>query len=450
MRKTIFMLAVAAFCCACNVSVNNPDEKSYENHDWGDGNGNDVAVELRLSPQQEQILLQSNKFSLSLLRQVYENETSKENVIISPLSASMALSMLMNGADGETLSQMKEVLGLGEWTNEDVNEYNRLMLNALPRLDTCTQMTLANSLWLQTGFPVMENFVSNNKLYFNAEVENVEFADPKTADLINKWAADHTHDLIKEVVNENMIRNCVTLLANALYFKGVWADKFEKEETKDEDFMSGKGVKQVVDMMHKQAEMKYRYLSDKKAQLLELDYLGGAYCMDILLPAEGLDIPTMLASIDAEEMPKWEDKYWPEREVWTYNQETGEEKTAIRRNLNEVKVQMPKFTLRYSRELNKDLMALGMTDMFDDFKADFTRLSTIPTYVSLVKQDTYMSVDEAGTEAAAVTVIVAEATSIVVPKIPEMYMNRPFVLFIREKKYGTILFAAVIGNPNEK
>lgn len=449
MKKTMFLFAVAAMCYACNVQVLNPDPKNTETHDWGNGNGNDVAVELRLTAQQQQMLEKSNDFSLNLLRQVYASETEHENVIISPLSASMALSMLANGADGETLNQVKDALGFGEWSDEDVNEFNKLMMNALPRLDTCTRMTLANSLWLQTGFPVKDDFVNINKLSFNAEVQNVDFTDPATADLINKWAADHTNDLIKKVVSADMIAECVTLLANALYFKGVWADKFDKELTQEMDFTSSKKVVQRVDMMCKQGDMKYRYLSDKKAQLLELDYLGGAYCMDILLPAEDTDIPTLLSKISADEMHTWEDKYWPEIETWVYDIDKEEEVAMTVRSLEEVKVQMPKFTLRYERELNDDLKALGMKDMFSASVANFSRLSKIPTYVSLVKQNTFMSVDEAGTEAAAVTVIGVSGISEIEPKIPEMYMNRPFVLFIREKQFGTILFGGVIGNPNK-
>ncbi len=450
MKKTIFSIMAAAMLCACNVQVHNPDEKSYDNHDWGNGNGVTTPVELKLTARQQQLLKQSNEFSLNLLKQVYANETDHENVIISPLSASMALSMLMNGADNETLSQVKNTLGFGDWTDEEVNEYNHLMLTALPCLDTCTHMTLANSLWLHEGFPVKDDFININKQYFMAQVQNVDFTDPETANLINAWAAKHTNDLIKKVVSPEQIASCVTLLANALYFKGIWADKFDKDLTKDGEFKSSKSVKQIVDMMYKHEEIKYVYLKDHKAQLAELDYLGGAYCMDLLLPADDSNIPTLLNSLQADEMPGWEDKFWPEQEILTYDYETDEEKTVIQRRFNDVILQMPKFTLRYERKLNDDLKALGMKDMFIPGVADFSRLSDVETYIDFVKQDTYMSVDEAGTEAAAVTTIGYTGTSIEQPKYPEMILNRPFVLFIREKQYGTIIFAAVIGNPNEK
>lgn len=451
--KKILLLAVAAtLFCACNVQVINPDNNSNEEHNWGSGNGHDTVYELRLTSQQEQMLQLTNDFSLNLLSQVYNAETSSENVIISPLSASMALSMLMNAADNQTLEQVKQTLGFADWSDQDINEFNRKLIHALPYLDTYTQLTLANSLWLSYDFPVNDDFVNTNNLYYYSKVSKVYFTDPATATLINQWAADNTQNLINNIVSPETIQDCAMVLANALYFKGVWADKFEKELTQDRDFTTSNNVRQVVDMMHKEDNMKYQYLPDKQAQLLELDYLGDAYCMDILLPSESQTISSLLSSLSAEEMSTWEDKFWPEYEYYGYDYEKDEEVLLKERRTQRVKVQMPKFALRYSRTLNDDLISLGMTDMFNPFAADFSRLSTVPTFVSFVKQDTYMSVDEAGTEAAAVTVIgFTEASA--EPheyKIPEMYINRPFVLFIRDRKFGTILFAAVIGNPKKE
>ncbi len=449
MKKTTLITLMAALCCSCNVQVQNPDEKSYENHNWGNGNGNDVARELRLSPKQQQMLKQSNDFSLNLLRQTYKSDTGNENVLISPLSASMALGMLMNSAAGETLQQVKEGLGMADWTDEEVNEYYHLMLNTLPCLDTCTHLSLANSLWLKNGFPVIEDFIEVNKRYFMAQVENVDFTDPQTANLINDWADKHTNGLIKEVVSPAEIANCVAMLANALYFKGVWADKFDKAETKDADFKSSKGQTQVVDMMHKEGEMKYAepLNTPVKMQIMELDYMGGAYCMDIFLPANDNEMTQLLEWLDSEYLTKMESTFWP----WYEAHGMYEPNDTVRwQNKRDVNFFMPKFTLRYSKILNDDLKALGMTDMFNPSQADFSRLSNYPTYVSFVKQDTYMSVDEEGTEAAAVTVIGYNATSIEPIEIPVMRLDRPFVLLIRERQFGTILFAGVIGNPNEK
>ena len=424
MKKSIIML-MAAMLCACNVQVTNPDQPS---------NGNDTAIPLRLTQEHQQMLVQSNEFSLSMLRQAYETRES-ENVIISPLSLSMALSMLMNGADTETLEQMKAGLGFKDWTDEEINRYNQLMINTLPRLDTFTKLTLANSLWIRNDFPVKEGFIDSNKLYFMAQVQNVDFHDAATADLINKWAADHTNNLIKQVVDQDLIYDCAMLLANALYFKGIWEDKFDKEMTiKDEKFTTSNNKTEQVDMMVKNAQMKYGIY--QKSQLVELDYKGGAYCMDLLLPPAGMDVQTLLKMMQAGDIMKFEENFWPEYEY----------ETTKWRELQDVNLYMPKFTVRYEKKLNDDLKALGMTDMFSGM-ADFSRLSDIPTYVSFVKQNTYLSVDEEGTEAAAVTVI---GTKEYAAMPTEVRLDRPFVLLIREKQYGTILFAAVIGNPNEK
>ncbi len=429
MKHVSLTIIVAALCCACNVSISHPDDNNQNVN-----NGNDTLLELRLNAKQQQQVVQGNEFTLNMLRQTYANRET-ENVIISPLSLSMALSILMNGAEGETLQQLKDGLGFGEWSNEEINRYNQLLLYTLPKLDNYTKVMLANSLWVANGFPIKEDFVNTNKLYFQSKVRNVDFSDPATAVLINAWAAEHTNDLIKEIVDAGLIYDCVALIANALYFKGIWAEEFKAEDTKpDAKFLASDKSTQKVEMMYKHAEMKYALYN--KAQLAELDYKGDAYCMDLLLPPADMDIMTFLKSMQAEDIMNFEQNYWPEK---TYGNTTY-------RNLENVDLYMPKFRLHYERMLNNDLMALGMTNMFSP-SADFSRLSNIATHVSFVKQNTFLSVDETGTEAAAVTVIGVKETA-AMPTMMEL--NRPFVLFIREKKYGTILFAAVIGNPNEK
>lgn len=173
-------------------------------------------------------------------------------------------------------------------------------------------------------------------------------------------------------------------------------------------------------MLHRTAEMKYG--EGKDYQLVELPYKGCKYCADIILPAEGLDIRRWIQELDAE---RWQqmlsNTFWP------------------------VELALPKFALKYDRKLNTDLQALGMTDAFG-IKANFSHLSSRETYVDLIRQSCFMQFDEDGTEAAAVTI------GIVQPKaadIPEKYFiaDRPFVLIIRERDYGTILFTAIIGHP---
>ena len=210
-------------------------------------------------------------------------------------------------------------------------------------------------------------------------------------------------------------------LVNALYFKAKWQDKFKKADTKPQVFTTLSGEQIQANMLRRTGSM--RYGEDKDYQLLELPYKGGKYCADIILPAKGIDVRRWVEELDAER--------WQQMLNGT--------------SYPEVEMALPKFALKYSRRLNDDLSALGMTDAFGT-KANFSRLSNEDTYVDLIHQYTFMQVDEEGTEAAAVTI------GIVAPKaadIPEKYFiaDRPFVLIIRERDYGTILFTAIIGHP---
>ena len=247
-------------------------------------------------------------------------------------------------------------------------------------------------------------------------------ADPVTANIINQWADEKTNHLITDIVKPENIQNAIMVLANALYFKGKWETEFQKNNTYQRDFTLRSGEKKKVDMMHL-SEEGFEYADVKNGQLLELNYKGGKYCMDILLPKQGLDIKDMLAELTLD---KWE--------------------AALERlQYMTVNVALPKVKLRYNRDLTEDLKAAGIKRAFDA-SAQFSKVSPLPTFLGWVKQFCYMAVDEEGTEAAAVTVGEYECTAIPVDRV--FVADRPYLMVIREKKYGSILFVAVVGEPN--
>lgn len=217
--------------------------------------------------------------------------------------------------------------------------------------------------------------------------------------------------------------NTVMALVNALYFKAKWQDKFQSSQTSKQKFTTLLGEQIQTDFMHRTKEMRYSEGDDY--QLVELPYKGGKYCADIILPAQGIDIRTFVASMDEQ---RWQ-------EMTTYMENP------------EVELALPKFSLKYQRCLNADLQALGMTDAFSDITADFSRLSNTPSYLSLVHQYTFMQVDEEGTEAAAVTIGLVGEKSVVPMEFRRFIADRPFLFVIRERDYGTILFTALIGHP---
>lgn len=388
------------------------------------GNGVKQTKALQFSPAEKQMVQHCNDFSFNLLAQAAANEQS-ENIILSPLSASMLLGMLMNGADGETLAQIREMLGFEDASIEDINDYYRQLIDVLPALDQHTLLNLANGIWVVERFPLQADFVQACKQSFDAEAKNVPtFVDDNVLADINRFAATHTNNRIKDIINRQMVDdNTVMALVNALYFKAKWQDKFQSSQTREQTFTTLLGNQIQTDFMHRTKEMRYSEGDDY--QLVELPYKGGKYCADIILPAAGIDIRTFVASMDEQ---RWQ-------EMTTYMENP------------EVELALPKFSLKYNRRLNDDLQALGMIDAFSDITADFSRLSNTPSYLSLVHQYTFMQVDEEGTEAAAVTIGLGGEKSVVPMEFRRFIADRPFLFVIRERDYGTILFTALIGHP---
>ena len=391
------------------------------------GNGVSQPRKLQLSVAEQGLVQDCNDFSFNLLAQAASNE-KQENIILSPLSASMLLGMLMNGADGETLAQMRQVTGFeDDATIEEINAYYKQLIDVLPALDTETTVRLANGIWVREDFPVIEDFIQACKQSFEAEAKNVPtFVDNNVLNEINRFAAQHTNNLIKQVIDPSMVdENTAMALVNALYFKAKWQDKFKKADTKPQVFTTLNDEQIQAKMLRRTGSM--RYGEEKDYQLLELPYKGGKYCADIILPAKGIDIRKWVEDLDAE---RWQ-------------------QMLNSTSYPEVEMALPKFALKYSRRLNDDLSALGMSDAFGE-KANFSRLSKRETYVDLIHQYTFMQVDEEGTEAAAVTIgLMVDKAAIDMPE-KRFIADRPFVLLVREKDYGTILFAAIIGHPEWK
>lgn len=388
------------------------------------GNGVKEPKHLYLSPQEKQMVNHCNDFSFNLLTQVAANEQS-ENVILSPLSASMLIGMLMNGADGETLEQMQQVTGFAGAQQDEINDYYHKLIDVLPALDTETKVKLANGIWMVESYPFKPEFAEVCKQWFEAEVKNVPtFMDDNVLKDINRFAAENTENKIKEVIKRGMVNSeTIMVLANALYFKGKWKDQFKKTATRNRTFTTLQGAEIQTPMMHRTDVMTYAEGED--FQIAELLYKGSKYCADIILPAKGVDVRAFADGLTDERWQHILDSRWEP----------------------EVELALPKFTLKYSRDLTDDLKALGMPSALN-VGANFSRLTDNDCHVDLIKQDCFMQLDEEGTEAAAVTIGIGKNDAGPGPsEFRQMIVDRPFILVLREKDYGTILFTAMIGHP---
>ena len=412
--KTKCFLLFCMFALFFGCKGNNPSL------DIENGNGVKQPKQLKLTEQDKQVLNHNNDFSLKFFNQICAD--TDENVVCSPMSASALLGLLMNGTDGETFAQIQNTLGFADFNRRQINEYYAKLFEALPALDRTNILRIANSVWVADDFKLEDDFVSIGKEYFDTKIANVNFTKSKTADLINKWASDNTGGHISNIVDKEMIREAVMVLANALYFSGKWESPFDEDYTFEETFHSIKG-EQRVDMMRKTDY--FLFTETDEIKVLEMPYKEGKFCMDIILPKSEAELKQITPFVCNND---------------NWNKLIGGLSTY------KVHIKMPKYEIHFSKDLNEILQELGIKNIFTSL-ADFSKLSPMQVLVSLIKQDAYLKVYEAGTEAAAVTIAIGEVTSAgpePMEEIKEFIANRPFMLAIREKQNGVILFMAQI------
>lgn len=385
-----------------------------------------------LTASEQAVIDGSNAFAFGLLREVRALEPDSPNTFLSPLSASMALGMTMNGADGETWSQMRDALGFDGLDEPAVNQAYRSLIDLLLELDPSVELGLGNAIWVDE-ITLLPGFVDRTETYFDAEVDTLDFDDPASADVMNAWVDDVTSGRIPRLV-DTVDPDALLYLINAIYFNADWRSPFDEDDTFRTDFTRPDGSQVTVDMMAD--EVAYRTLnpgSPDAVQGVELPYGGGAFSAIALLPPADLPIGSFVAGIDQVAWDAWMDHF----DAMAEAEDTDAEGMLVR---------LPKFELEWGATLNDALKTLGMRHAFDGQLADFTRITDDrdDLFIYEVMQKTFVKVDEKGTEAAAATSVSIGPTSLP----PSITFDRPFLFAIRERFSGTILFMGVIGDPS--
>ena len=368
-----------------------------------------------------QIVAANNDFAFSLFKEIAQAET-ENNFMISPVSASLALGMVYNGAAGETQEAFSNVFNYGNTTLEETNLVNQNIIDNLTYTASGTTFDIANSLWISNSFPVKETFLEANKTYYFAEVQNKNFEDPKTLKAINNWVSNKTNGKIPHVLN-NVDPNTVLYAINALYFKSDWKFRFNPEDTKPQPFHLDNGTIKQVDMMSMEQDLKYS--SNIMFSSVELPYKNDKYTMTLMLPHTNKTVDDMVAMMTIENWIEWKNNY----------------------HVQSLKITMPKFTFSYKKQLEDPLTNLGLGIAFSE-NADFSGISDTKTKISFVLQKTFIDVNEKGSEAAAVTAVGVGVTSVTGPK--PFLLNRPFIFAITEKETGSICFMGKVGIPEYK
>uniref|UniRef100_A0A4W2GUP2 Serpin B6 n=1 Tax=Bos indicus x Bos taurus TaxID=30522 RepID=A0A4W2GUP2_BOBOX len=368
-------------------------------------------------------------FALTLLKKL--GEGNSKNVFISPLSISSALAMVLLGAKGNTAAQMCQTLSLNKSSGggEDVHQGFQNLLSEVNRRDTQYLLRTANRLFGEKTYDFLSSFKDSCHKFYQAEMEELDFvsATEQSRKHINTWVAEKTEGKIRDLLPANSVNPMTRLvLVNAIYFKGNWDTQFNKEHTEERPFRVSKNVEKPVQMMFKKSTCKITYIGEISTQILVLPYVGQELNMVILLPSESTDLNTVEKALTYEKFI-----------AWTKPDVMDEE---------EVEVFLPRFTLEESYDMEEFLRELGMTDAFEEARADFRGMSSWRgLHLSKVIHKSLVEVTEEGTEAVAATgedVMTGSLTT-----IPMFYADHPFLFFIQHSRTGAILFCGRFCSP---
>ena len=373
--------------------------------------------------QMSQLANASNRFGFNLFAQINTQQPT-ENIVISPSSVAIALAMARNGTDGKTKEEMTTALELAELNSTAIDRSYQKLIEALKTADPKVELAIANSLWVNQNITLKEKFINDAQEFYQAKVTNLDFADSQSKNTINDWIAKNTADKILEVVDSVSAQDALYLI-NAIYFKGIWANKFDPDATIEQPFYTDADSPSPKMMMNQTGD--YRYFETDRFQAVRLPYgeqeeLG----MYIFLPTKTSSLTEFNQQLNPDN--------WQE---WLANMRSHKGNITI-----------PRFKLEYETDLTKPLSALGIKQIFDTSQANFSVMTDTPVSVDTVKHKTFIEVNEEGTEAAAVTSIGIRITSLQ-PQDPPFKMNvdRPFFFAIRDDISETILFMGNVVEP---
>ena len=372
-----------------------------------------------------------NEFAFDLHRKL----PAGENVFFSPYSVSAALAMTREGARGETGAQMDRVF---HWEGRAAARLTNALDGSLAprtvrdghgndaREVPAYELHTANAVWAQEGLPVDPGFKGVLTELFGAPLRRIDFRETEKARAaINDWVEEQTKDRIKDIVPEGLpTPDTLLTLANAIYFKGAWNDPFKERFTKKGPFTTAAGAEVRADFMNRTGE--YRYAETGDVQVLEIPYRKGDTSMLVFLPRKKGGLAAIEAGLRAETF----------------------DRLVAKMSHARVAVKLPKFEMEFSEDLADTLPGMGMPDAFIGGKADFSGMTKASKlFIGAVLHKAWVKVDEAGTEAAAATVVMMLRGGMPSGEPIRFTADRPFLFAIRHTKTSAILFLGRVVNP---
>lgn len=412
-RFFLFIFITAAVFSGCQqtpaVGDNSEDDRVDDIQDVTLNN-------IKLTKSQSEIVRSNNNFAFDLLREIYKT-TDRENVFFSPLSLQSVLSMILNGANGETYSQIQTTLGYSDYSLEEINVLYETILSGLNEVDKTVSFSNANSIWLN-NIDLKDGYVDCVKKYYNPSAfQKIDFSSSAAAGIINQWCSDNTSGKIDSIVDE-LNPNAPLAILNALLFQGEWREKFKVSNTKEEPFYLLGGESVTKSFMHKSLLWTASEVDGNK--YCHLPFGRGGFSLSMILPDEKTDFDSFLSSFD------------------------GTQYYALRSasKLYDLRLSIPKISVEseLSEQLKNALEALGIKDAFDSGSADFSKMFGNKDSVGDIKQKVSFKMDENGVIAAASTVVdYAGNDDLSEPPVMVFNANHPFIFFIHENSTGAIL-----------
>ncbi|XP_014699266.2 serpin B11 isoform X1 [Equus asinus] len=383
------------------------------------------------------------EFCLDMFKELNSNNAG-DNIFFSPLSLLYALSMILLGARGNSAEQMEKVLHFNHiagllkprftgsskcsQTGNIHSEFG-VLFSQINQPDSNYTLSIANRLYGTKAMAFHQQYLSCSEKLYQATPQTVDFerSTEETRKTINAWVESKTNGKITNLFGKGTIDpSCVMVLVNAIYFKGQWQNKFQERETVRTPFRLSEGKSVIVEMMYQTGTFKLAFIKEPQIQVLELPYVNNKLSMIILLPVGTANLEQIEKQLNVKTFYEW----------------TSSSNMMER----EVEVHIPRFKLEIKYELNSLLKSLGMTDIFNQIKADLSGISPAKgLYLSKVIHKSYVDVNEEGTEAAAAT-----GDSFIVKRLPiraKFVANHPFLFFIRHIQTNTILFCGKLASP---
>lgn len=388
-----------------------------------------------LNEKQTEYVNTSNDMAFKLINKLYNDD----NLVCSPLSLQYAMAMTANGASGETLEEITSFLGFEANEMNELNRFYKILLEQLPAVDLDITLKAVDALLVNDKFPLLPSYKNLVEDNYYAAVENMDFSNPSdVVTRLNEWAGLNTNGVINNIINpEELSDYAAAYILNALYFKAEWEGSvdnpmFIESNTESSDFQLSNGTAISAEMM--KSVRYYQYAEMDGYKVLVLPYAQGKYNMYVLLPDEN-DINGLIEKIQ---------------------QTTWSEILANLKQDAEVHVQLPKFEIENKFNMAETLISLGVEKVFQKEDAELDNIFDIKlaqdpkVWIEKIIQQTKISVDERGTEAASVSIEEIGATSPGPgedPKIVYFHADHPFMFVIGEETSGTILFEGVVARP---